>query len=95
MTALLDVLALILLGSLLAGLVRIWRGPGIADRMLAAQLTGTTGIGLLVILAERLTMPALRDVALVFALLALLAVLAFVARLWDPEQESSDREGRE
>lgn len=94
MTLVLDILALVLLASLPAGLVRIWRGPGIADRMLAAQLTGTTGIGLLVILAERLAMPALRDVALVFALLALLAVLAFVSRLWDPEPESSDREGR-
>lgn len=90
MTLALDLLTLILLASLLAGLLRIWRGPGFADRMLAAQLMGTTGIGLLVVLAERLAMPALRDVALVFALLALLAVLAFVARLWDPEDAAED-----
>ena len=82
----LDVFALVLLGAMLAGLLRVWRGPSVADRMLAAQLMGTTGIGLLLVLAERLAMPALRDVALVFALLALLAVLAFVGRLWDPEQ---------
>ena len=82
----LDLLALVLLASLLLGLVRIWRGPGFADRMLAAQLAGTTGIALLVVFAERLAMPALRDVALLFALLALLAVLAFVARLWDPDE---------
>lgn len=91
MTIALDMLTLILLVSLLTGLLRIWRGPGFADRMLAAQLMGTTGIGLLVILAERLAMPALRDVALVFALLALLAVLAFVARLWDPDQTVEDK----
>lgn len=94
MTLALDVLTLILLASLLAGLLRIWRGPGFADRMLAAQLMGTTGIGLLVVFAERLAMPALRDVALVFALLALLAVLAFVARLWDPEDAAEGNHER-
>lgn len=83
--ALLDLFALVLLGSLALGLVRIWRGPGFADRMLAAQLLGTTGVALLIVLAERMAQPALRDVALVLALLALLAVLAFVARVWTPD----------
>ena len=83
--ALLDLFALALLGSLALGLVRIWRGPGFADRMLAAQLLGTTGVALLIVLAERMAQPALRDVALVLALLALLAVLAFVARVWTPD----------
>ncbi len=76
----LEITALVLLASLVIGLVRIWRGPGHADRMLAAQLFGTTGVALLLILAHLQAMPALRDVALVLALLAVLAVLAFVAR---------------
>lgn len=75
----------LLLASLMLGLIRIWHGPSFADRMLAAQLLGTTGVAVLLVLAQRLHMPALRDVALVLALLALLAVLAFVARVWDPD----------
>jgi uncharacterized membrane protein YozB (DUF420 family) len=62
------------------GLVRIWRGPGLADRMLAAHPFGTTGVALLLVLAHSQQRAALRDVALVLALLAVLAVLAFVAR---------------
>ena len=71
-------LALFLLVNLGAGLVRVWRGPTRGDRMLAAQLFGTTGVGVLVVLAEAQSAPALRDVALVFALLAALATAAFV-----------------
>ena len=92
MTLLLEFVALLLLVTLVLGLIRIWRGPTVADRMLAAQLFGTTGVGLLLVLAEVQRMPALRDVALVLALLAVMAVLAFVARVWrhDP---NNDREG--
>jgi len=82
MTLLLELVAVLLLVTLVLGLIRIWRGPTVADRMLAAQLFGTTGVGLLLVLAELQQMPALRDVALVLALLAVMAVLAFVARVW-------------
>ncbi len=98
MTALLELVAVLLFATLAAGLLRVWRGPGIADRMLAAQLFGTTGVALLLVLAEVQAAPALRDVALVLALLALLAVLAFVARVWrgtgsvDTEDASDDRD---
>jgi multicomponent Na+:H+ antiporter subunit F len=89
---LLETVALLLLVTLVLGLIRIWRGPTVADRMLAAQLFGTTGVGLLLVLAELQQMPALRDVALVLALLAVMAVLAFVARVWR-QDPGSDREG--
>lgn len=92
MTWLLEVVALLLLVTLVLGLIRIWRGPTVADRMLAAQLFGTTGVGLLLVLAELQQMPALRDVALVLALLAVMAVLAFVARVWR-QDPNDDREG--
>jgi multicomponent Na+:H+ antiporter subunit F len=93
MSPLLELFALILLLSVALGLLRIWRGPGFADRMLAAQLLGTTGVAILLLLAAPLDMPALRDVALVLAVLALLAVLAFVARLWDPEEADGNPAG--
>ena len=73
-------LALFLVLTLALGLVRVARGPKHADSMLAAQLFGTTGVGILLLLAEAMAMPALRDAALVLALLAVLAVVAFVRR---------------
>jgi len=93
MTWLLEAVAVLLLVTLALGLIRIWRGPTIADRMLAAQLFGTTGVGLLLVLAELQQLPALRDVALVLALLAVMAVLAFVARVWRQESQDATEEG--
>jgi len=81
MTLLLDAVATLLLLLLLLGLLRIWLGPQPADRMLASQLFGTTGVALLLVLAESQSEPALRDVALVLALLAVLATVAFVTRV--------------
>jgi multicomponent Na+:H+ antiporter subunit F len=72
--------AIFLLLNILAGLVRVFRGPTPADRMLAAQLFGTTGVAILLVLAESQQQPALRDVALVFALLAAVLAVAFVKR---------------
>jgi multicomponent Na+:H+ antiporter subunit F len=74
--------ALFLLANLAAGLWRIMRGPTAADTMLAAQLFGTTGVGVLLLLAEAGDVSPLRDVALVIALLAALATIAFVKRGW-------------
>lgn len=71
-----------LLLNLAAGLWRVMRGPTAADRMLAAQLFGTTAVAALLLLAEGMARPALRDVALVFALLAAVAAVAFVQRVW-------------
>lgn len=73
-------LSLFLLLNLAAGLWRVMRGPTAADRMLAAQLFGTTAVAILLLLAEGTGQPALRDVALVFALLAAVAAVAFVQR---------------
>jgi multicomponent Na+:H+ antiporter subunit F len=67
-----------LLLNLGAGLVRIYRGPTAADRMLAAQLFGTTTVAVLLLLADSLRLPALRDVALLFTLLAVPVIVAFV-----------------
>lgn len=75
------VIALVLLVTLVTGLVRVWRGPAAEDRMLAAQLFGTTGVGTLLLLATVMQEPALRNVALVLAVLAVLAVVAFVGRV--------------
>lgn len=72
--------ALVLAANLAVGLLRVLRGPHLADRLLAAQLFGTTGVALLLTLAALQMQPSLRDVALVFALLGLLAAVAFTRR---------------
>ena len=82
-------LALFLLFNLAAGMWRIFRGPGSADRMLAAQLFGTTAVAVLLLLAQAGNVAAVRDVALVFALLAAVTAVAFVQRTW-PQQESEN-----
>lgn len=70
--------ALFLLLNVLACLVRVARGPTLADRMLATQIFGTTGVAVLLLLAADAGRSSLRDVALVFALLAAIIIVAFV-----------------
>ena len=67
--------------TLLVALMRIWKGPTPSDRMLASQLFGTTGVALLMVLAQAQGLPALRDVALILALLSVLAIVGFVTRV--------------
>lgn len=74
-------LASLLLLTILAGLWRVLRGPSRADRLVAAQLLGTAGTALLLLLAEGQAQPALRDAALVLALLAAVLSAAFVQYL--------------
>lgn len=84
-------MALFLLLTLVAGLWRVLRGPTQADRMLAAQLFGTTTVACVLLLAQAFEQPSLRDVALVLALLAAVTAVAFVRRAWlNHEQGSSD-----
>ena len=78
MTNFLALILIALLLSILAGLLRVFRGPAPAERMLAAQLFGTAAVAILLVLSQLMQMPALLDVALVFALLAAVTLVAFV-----------------
>ncbi len=73
-------MAVILLLTLIGGLVRVARGPTPPDRMLAAQLMGTIGVGVLLLLSQALNRQSLVDVALVFSLLATVVSVVFVRR---------------
>jgi multicomponent Na+:H+ antiporter subunit F len=73
--------------SLLLGLIRVLRGPEAGDRMLATQLIGTTGVGLLMLLSLLLNMSALIDVALILALLAAVAAAAFTGQQREPDND--------
>jgi multicomponent Na+:H+ antiporter subunit F len=78
--------ALFVLANLSLGLLRVLRGPNPADRMMAAQLFGTTAVAVLILLAQALDRPGLRDVALIFAILAAVAAVAFVKRPSTPSE---------
>lgn len=80
MSALLYGVAAFLLANISVGLYRVVRGPSHLDRMLAAQLLGTTGIAVAIVLAEATGEAGGRDVALILALLAALAAVFFVRR---------------
>lgn len=78
MTEFLLAAAIFVLAMVALGLVRILRGPGDADRMMAAQLLGTGGIASLLLAGRATGEAATIDVALTLALLAAFASFAFV-----------------
>jgi multicomponent Na+:H+ antiporter subunit F len=65
-------------------LARILIGPSPIDRMMAAQLLGTGGIAVLLLLAAATGVPAAVDVALTLAVVAAFASAAFVQGAPDP-----------
>ncbi|MCC6379966.1 MAG: multiple resistance and pH regulation protein F [Burkholderiales bacterium] len=60
------------------GLVRALRGPGDADRMMAAQLLGSGSIGALLLGGLGIGDRSVIDVSLTLAVLAAFASIAFV-----------------
>jgi multicomponent Na+:H+ antiporter subunit F len=75
----LNFLAICTLAATLAALPRLLLGPTAADRILATQLAGTGTVATLIVLGAANNAPALFDTALVFAALAAVTGLAFVA----------------
>lgn len=94
MNVLLAAAALFLAVNLAAGMLRVYWGPTAADRMLAALLFGSTTVSILLLLAEILEAEALRDVALLFVMLAAIISVAFVGlREADEEEEAASKKG--
>ena len=81
-----------ILAMLALGLVSILRGPGDADRMMAAQLIGTAGIAVFLLLGTVTGVPAV-NVALTLALLATFASIEFVKK--GLSRVETDRAGSE
>jgi multicomponent Na+:H+ antiporter subunit F len=76
------------------GLVRILRGPGTADSLMAAQLLGTGGIAALLLLGAATGEAAVVDVALTLALLSAFASVAFVTSAPEisPDDAATERD---
>ena len=71
------------------GLIAILRRPAEVDHMMAAQLLGTGGVAILLLLATATETPPVVDVALLLALFAAFAAVAFVRSASDPQSEVS------
>lgn len=68
----------LILLTVAVGLARILRGPENVDRTMAAQLLGTGGVAVLLLVAAATGARGAEDVALGLALLAAFASVAFV-----------------
>ena len=69
------------------GLVVILRRPAEVDHMMAAQLLGTGGVAILLLLATAAENSSIVDVALLLALFAAFAAVAFVRSASGSERE--------
>lgn len=78
MTAFYYAAAVVILLNVAASLARVLNGPTRADRMMGAQLIGTGGVAMLVLLSLVHGQPGVLDVALLLALLAAFAAVGFV-----------------
>ncbi len=78
MTEFLFAAACVVLFMVAIGLFRIFYGPGEADRLMSAQLLGSGGVAVLLLLAVASGLSAIVDVAMMLALLATFASVAFV-----------------
>jgi multicomponent Na+:H+ antiporter subunit F len=90
MTIFLFVAADFVIVMVAVGLLRVLYGPAAADRMMAAQLVGTGGVAALLLLSVATHMPSVVDVALMLALLAAFASVAFVRAASGPGTEISE-----
>jgi multisubunit Na+/H+ antiporter MnhF subunit len=86
MTGFLTVAALVLLGLVAVGGMRLLVGPGRITRMMAAQMAGTGCAGVVLLLSATWA-DWIIDVAIVLALLATMAIAA-LWRFDSPAQES-------
>jgi len=82
--------AVFLLGNLVAGLVRVARGPEPADRLTALLLLGTVTVAVLLLLAYAQQAPVLLTVALMIVVLAAVAAIAFTRLPQQPRDPGRD-----
>jgi multicomponent Na+:H+ antiporter subunit F len=82
--------AVFVLTTVALGLVVILRRPAAVDHVMAAQLLGTGGVAILLLLAAATETTPIVDVALLLALFAAFATVAFVRSASGRESDVSD-----
>lgn len=82
--------ACFVLASTAVGLVRVFYSRDAADCMMGAQLIGTGGVAVLLLLAIATDTPPVIDVGLMLALLAAFASVAFVGGVGRSRKEVAE-----
>lgn len=82
------IVIIFLLLTIALGLIRVWRGPTVADRLLTTQLFGTTGMAILIVLAGFWEDLNLLNVAITFNVLAIILVIGLV-KVWKNKKGES------
>ncbi len=85
--------AFLVLAMVALGLYRVLRGPSGFDRMMAAQLIGSGGVAVMLLLAFAMDLPPVLDAALMLAVLAVFASAGFVNNAGRPTHESGGKAG--
>ncbi len=70
---------IVLVGNVLACLVRVVNGPSGRDRLIGVILAGTTGCAAFIVASVLTEQPALRDAALVIVALATVAAVTRIS----------------
>lgn len=63
--------------SVILSFIRLYKGPSVADRVIALDLIITIGIGVITAFSIRSGQAMFLDVAMIFALIAFLGTIAF------------------
>lgn len=82
------IVSVFLLLNIALGLIRVWRGPTVADRLLTTQLFGTTSMAILLVMAGYMEQLTLLNVAITFNVLAVLLVIGLV-QVWKKKKGES------
>jgi multicomponent Na+:H+ antiporter subunit F len=85
--------ALFVLMTVALGLTRVLRGPSGFDRMMAAQLIGSGGVAVMLLLSFAMQMPPVVDAALMLAILVVFASAGFVNSTSRPRQDGQGESG--
>ena len=88
MDSFLFLIASFILAMVAGGLIIILQRPAEVDRIMAAQLLGTGGVAILLILAIATDTSPIVDVALMLALFAAFATVAFVRDAPDQQNKA-------
>lgn len=64
--------------AILLGLIRLWRGPTVIDRILAFDLVTTSAVGMIVLLSIQWRTVLFLELILIFSLLGFFSTVAFV-----------------
>jgi multicomponent Na+:H+ antiporter subunit F len=88
MAIMLDTVIYCLLGVTVLSLVRVAIGPEPEDRMIGLNLTASQVLAILVLAAVRLDQAIFLDVALVYAILGFVGMLAIARSMRSPEESS-------